>query len=398
MPDYIVLRRPSANKSGGNLIGAGPAALGAPAAAPAPQIEHHLDLPPDAAVQVARETDVEAVAPSIPLHLIRPLDAAGDAVSAEAAWGLAAVGALTSPFTGKGVVVAVLDTGIDRSHPAFDDPALEIVEQDFTGEGNGDVNGHGTHCAGTILGRDVNNVRIGVARGVTKLLVGKVIGQQRSDSAMLIDGINWAVREGANVISMSLGFDFTGYVEQLVERHGYPIRVATSEALEGYRSNVRLLDLLVGMTRAGAPLGRDPIVIAAAGNESDRPNYVIAASIPAAANDVISVAALEDRGGDQYGPTTFSNTLATLAGPGLNILSAQANTGKLVPMNGTSMACPHVAGVAALWWEKLSAAGTKRPGGAKVAIQMQAMCDASAIVADAGEADVGRGMVRAPQS
>jgi subtilisin family serine protease len=81
------------------------------------------------------------------------------------------VGADTSPFSGDGIVVAVLDTGIDASHPAFE--GVDIVQKDFTGEGVGDQHGHGTHCAGTIFGRTSEGTRIGVAPGVKKALIGK---------------------------------------------------------------------------------------------------------------------------------------------------------------------------------------------------------------------------------
>ena len=81
-----------------------------------------------------------------------------------------------STWTGEGVTVAVLDTGIDSKHPAF--AGVDIVEKDFTGTGNGDRQGHGTHCAGTIFGRDVDGKRIGVARGVKRALIGKVLGDE----------------------------------------------------------------------------------------------------------------------------------------------------------------------------------------------------------------------------
>ena len=84
------------------------------------------------------------------------------------------MGADTSSCTGNGIVVAVLDTGIDASHPAF--AGVEVIQKDFTGEGDGDQHGHGTHCAGTIFGRNVNGTRIGVAMGVKKALIGKVLG------------------------------------------------------------------------------------------------------------------------------------------------------------------------------------------------------------------------------
>jgi subtilisin family serine protease len=73
-------------------------------------------------------------------------------------WGVRAIRADMSPYSGEGVIVAVLDTGIDAAHPAF--AGMELVQRDFTGAGNGDVHGHGTHCAGTIFGRDVDGLRV----------------------------------------------------------------------------------------------------------------------------------------------------------------------------------------------------------------------------------------------
>ena len=95
--------------------------------------------------------------------------------------GLSAVGATTSAFTGQGVTVAVLDTGADLTHPAFAN--LTIAAKNFTNEGPEtdvrDENGHGTHCAATACGRVVGDVRVGVAPGVTKLSVGKVLRKDR---------------------------------------------------------------------------------------------------------------------------------------------------------------------------------------------------------------------------
>ena len=118
-------------------------------------------------------------------------DGTGTPTSNGATWGVKAVGADVSARTGAGIVVAVLDTGIDASHPAF--AGVEIIEEDFSGYGNGDVQGHGTHCAGTIFGRDVDGMRIGVAPGVTKALIGKVLGDDgNGGSDMLFRGIQWA--------------------------------------------------------------------------------------------------------------------------------------------------------------------------------------------------------------
>jgi subtilisin family serine protease len=78
------------------------------------------DLSPKELSHVTRERDVVAVAPAIPMRLIEPTEVAPAApAAAGTAWGVAAVGADTSPFTGSGAVVSVLDTGIDAAHPAF---------------------------------------------------------------------------------------------------------------------------------------------------------------------------------------------------------------------------------------------------------------------------------------
>jgi subtilisin family serine protease len=214
---------------------------------------------------LARDPEVASVAPVMPTTLIRPFPSAADATSA---WGIAAVGADVSPFSGDGVTVAVLDTGIYAAHPAF--AGVRLVERDFSGAGNGDRNGHGTHCAGTIFGREVEGVRIGVAPGVAAAFVGKVLGDDGGGtSEMIFRGLQWALDASADVISMSLGFDFPGLVARLT-REGWPVELATSVALEAYRGNLRMFDALMAMVQARTPFDGGTVVVAAAGNESRR--------------------------------------------------------------------------------------------------------------------------------
>lgn len=337
---------------------------------------------------------VLAYAPALPMKLIEPL-ASETAPPADVTWGVEAVGAQKSPYTGAGAIVAVLDTGIDADHPAF--AGVELVTQDFTGAGSAeDDNGHGTHCAGTIFGSDIGGQRIGVARGVRKALIGKVLGGPNGGSSdTLATAMLWAANEGAHVISMSVGMDFPGWVDTLVKHNNLSVPAATSIALEGYRANIRLFEHLANLLNARASVAQPTIVVAAAGNESQRtgnPSYEINVAPPAAASGIISVAALAD-GSSGLTVAPFSNSMATVAGPGVGVYSAWLDGGTNT-ISGTSMATPHVAGVAALWAERLLAQGQLNP------VLLQAKLIGSGtlnpIASGTAPADIGAGLVQAP--
>ena len=176
---YVILRSPSSGgtETFGTRGGDGWRGRGATEAAVAEPPGVEVDeLEPHRAAEVARRNDVLSVAPVLPMKLIAPVAVGVTAAPAAqgVTWGVQAVQAATSPFTGDGIVVAVLDTGIDPSHPAF--AGVEIVQNNFTTGKADDEHGHGTHCAGTIFGRKVGGTRIGVAPGVRKALIGKVLG------------------------------------------------------------------------------------------------------------------------------------------------------------------------------------------------------------------------------
>lgn len=351
-------------------------------------------IPDQAIAELLADPRVELIAPVMPTRLIGPLSCGAPIPGhSDTNWGVDAVRADQSRCSGAEVTVAVLDTGIDRAHPAFN--GITLVEKDFSGHGDGDQQGHGTHCAGTIFGRDVGK-RIGVARGVDRALIGKVLGDDGSgQSDMIFNALTWAMQERADIISMSLGFDFPGMVAGLT-RDGWPIDLATSNALEAYRGNLRMFDAIMGVVKAQAAFGISPLVVAAAGNESRRSvnrEYRIAASLPAAADDVISVAAV-GRAGERYAVADFSNSLATIAGPGVDITSAWIGGG-LHTISGTSMACPHVAGVAALWWESLRRSGM-RPNAKNVTARLLAHARKDVFADDTNETDIGQGLVTAP--
>lgn len=344
----------------------------------------------------SRDEEVAAIAPVMRMKLIAPHDTIPDERVQPAAqgvtWGVNAIGADTSPFTGDGIVVAVLDTGIDATHPAFN--GVNLVQKDFTGEGNGDEIGHGTHCAGTIFGRSLNGMRIGVAPGVKKALIGKVLGREGGSSSQICDAIAWAIDNGANVISMSLGMDFPGHVQDLKNR-GIPQDVAVSMALEDYRKNVLLFEKLAAFVKASGAFSQAAVITAAAGNESRREvsnAFEVAVSPPAVADGIVSVGALMKRpAGLRVAP--FSNTGANISAPGVDVLSAWKN-GDTKSISGTSMATPHVAGAAVLWAEKISRSGVLT--GSLLTAKLLASATTSGFEAGFDPLDVGAGIVRCP--
>lgn len=387
MKRYVILRREAVRPVSTRDIGT--ELFRAGNALPTLSVER---VPDHAVAELLADPRVELATPTMPTRLIQPLSS-GTAEPA-ANWGISAVKADQSRYTGAGVLLAILDTGIDRTHPAFS--GVNLIEKDFSGHGDGDRQGHGTHCAGTVFGRDIGGQRIGVARGVHRALIGKVLGDDGSgQSEMVFEALHWAMHEKADIISMSLGFDFPGMVDRLTS-DGWPVDLATSTALEAYRGNLRMFDAIMGVLKAQSAFGVSPLVIAAAGNESRRDmnnEYRIAASLPAAADDVVSVAAV-GRIGENYGVANFSNSLALVAAPGVDITSAWPGGG-LNTISGTSMACPHVAGIAALWWESLRSSGNK-PNAKNVTARLLANARKNVFAEDVDEADVGQGIVTAP--
>jgi subtilisin family serine protease len=333
------------------------------------------------------------VAEVLPTALIQPVSTpeVSPGVPTETAWGIGAVGATDTPFTGKGVKVAVLDTGIEAGHEAFRD--LPISKRNFTDAGDGDEHGHGTHCAGTIAGRDVGGHRISVAPGIDALLVGKVLGPRGGTTDATIKAILWAREEGATIVSMSLGIDFTGQVERLV-KDGLPAKAATSRTLEAYRDHVRLFDLIAGLSKDTLQDSPPGLLVAATGNESRRDArvpFTIGAEPPASAAGVIAVGALGRRADGGLSVAYFSNTGTSLVAPGVEVLSAAVGGG-YVPMSGTSMATPHVAGVAALWAEQLLEA----QGDLSMPVLEARLMGSCREVPGVAAADGGAGLVSAP--
>ncbi|MGC4820914.1 S8 family serine peptidase [Micromonospora sp. DT63] len=229
---------------------------------------------------------------------------------------------------GSGVKVAVLDTGVDATHP---DLAGRIAEaRDFSGSGSArDGHGHGTHVAATIAGSgDASaGLRKGVAPGA-RLLVGKVLddGGSGYDSA-IIAGMEWAAHSGAKVVSMSLGGDPTDGTDPM------------SQAVNDLTAETGAL-FVVAAGNAGAA------------RTVGSPGAAAAALTVGAVDRDDNLAEFSSRG-----PRLGDNGLKPeITAPGVGIVAARAaGTTMGTPVgdayttaSGTSMATPHVAGAAAI--------------------------------------------------
>ncbi|MCK1351536.1 MULTISPECIES: S8 family serine peptidase [unclassified Bradyrhizobium] len=348
--------------------------------------------------EAERDSAIREIAPIAPMELIDHCDAPDgqdDVHNGEDSWGLKAIGADGDQLTGSGVTVALIDSGISKDHEAFD--PFKILQKNFTVSGDDDKCGHGTHCAGILFGQKVRGRRIGVAPGVKRALIAKVTpddGKISSDS--VYQAMLWAVRERADIISMSLSFDHVGMVAASKKR-GLPEDLALSESLISYRKNLRMLEALVAMMDKQEALGYSPLVVAAAGNQSRRrcePAIKIGVPLPAAASGVVSVAAVARGPDGLMRAADFSNVLPTLAAPGVRITSAWLNGG-LKCASGTSAACPHAAGVAALWLEHLRR-GKRKVNAELLRATLRDNARKDRLVEPYDPSDFGSGIVAAP--
>ena len=306
---------------------------------------------PVVAVEVTRKTlttlaqqpDVVAVLPNQRISLIQPKEVDYSSLNryetqAGSTWGLRELGIpdLWQTTRGAGIRVAVLDTGVYGDHPALAGRVKEFVMIDPLGrriETNTSFDGgqHGTHVCGTIAGgRTDGQVAIGVAPEAELVVAGVLVGT--ATLRTLIEGISWAIEQGADIINMSLGFTyyeplFAEVFELLIEQYGI-------------------------------------LPVVAVGNENHGNS-----SSPGNAFNALSVGALEKLPRNRVNVAPFSSgaslvfpgaephalvTKPDIVAPGVQVYSCippeKRSDGvyEYTYMDGSSMATPHTAGVAAL--------------------------------------------------
>ncbi|MFE9635047.1 S8 family serine peptidase [Streptomyces sp. NPDC006463] len=277
-------------------------------------------------------------------------------------WGLQAIRANVSGMTGRGVKVAVLDTGVDTDHPDLVG-CIEETASFVPGQTVEDGHGHGTHCIGTVAGPA--NPRQGPRYGVAcdaRILAGKVLANDgRGPDGGILAGIEWAISHGAKVISLSLG--------------------ARVQAGALFPQTYEIL--------AKRALEMGTVIVAAAGNSSLRPGFVAPVERPANCPAILAVGSLDKAlktAFDSCGGINGQGGEVNIAAPGVAVHSA-APGGGYATKSGTSMATPHVAGVLAM----LAQANPKAS-----AADLTAALLAGAFPLTQPARDVGAGLLQAP--
>ncbi|OKY79019.1 MAG: Subtilisin-like serine protease [Candidatus Methanohalarchaeum thermophilum] len=270
---------------------------------------------------IEKDRKVEALGETLPWGI--------DRIDAEKVWGDSdGTKEVTKNNNGSGVQVAIIDTGIDYTHPDLDENYLDGYDFVNGDDDPKDDNGHGTHVAGTIAAIDNTEGVIGAAPKVGIYSIKALDDEGSGYISDIVAGIEWAIENDAEVVSMSLG----------ASSEDESLKNAVNKAYQN-----------------------GTLPIAAAGNNGDGDASTNEWSYPAAYDSVIAVGAT-DKNNDV---ASFSNSgpYLEVVAPGVKILSTMPTydvsmTSSGPPwtlydknydeLSGTSMACPHVSGTAAL--------------------------------------------------
>jgi subtilisin len=217
---------------------------------------------------------------------------------------------------GKGIRVAVLDTGIDFNHPDLKPNYVGGVSFVKGAPTPMDDHYHGTHCAGTIAAARNGAGVVGVAPQASLYAVKVLDKNANGLFSSSIAGVDWCMRNNIQIINMSLGCDSVPTAVELI------CNAAWSSGL---------------------------LIVAGAGNQDGNPVPPQQSNVfyPARYKNVMAVSSVDSN--DVIAPNSGRGPEVDLCAPGVNILSTMPNGG-YGTLSGTSAACPHVAGVAALIW------------------------------------------------
>lgn len=302
-----------------------------------------VEVTPHTLLSLAKQSDVIAILPNQRIHLIQPegiqyQELAKHEVRSRMTWGLEQLGLprLWEKTKGQGVSVGVLDTGVFGDHPVLQDRIADFIMVDplgrrITAAPTFDANGHGTHVCGTIAGGETpDGVAIGIAPQSQVHMAAVLVGD--ATIRTLLEGIDWCIQKGSDVINMSLGFS---YYEPLF---------------------TQVFDVLIDRYEI--------LPVVAVGNENQGNS-----SSPGNAYNALGVGAVEKMARNRVDVAFFSSgaslvfpgqepnhmvTKPDVVAPGVQVYSAippvlrSDGAYMYAYMDGTSMATPHAAGLAAL--------------------------------------------------